>query len=121
MATVLCVDCCLDLRASDSCKLIGYNSIIAMRDALCTPFYVFSSQMMCLFAVVGLCYVFLLTLSPKVVHRLALQLKCVTLLSTSLSLDGFSYTMVYMLVCISVAHVYRMITDYGGYHLDFTG
>ena len=32
-----------------------------------------------------------------------------------------SYTMVWMLMCMSAAHIYRMMTDYGGYHLDFTG
>ncbi|XP_065897967.1 lysophospholipid acyltransferase 6-like isoform X2 [Dysidea avara] len=53
-----------------------------------------------LLAIVGSCYVLLLTASPKVVQN---------------------YTMIWMLTCISAAHIYRLITDYGGYHLDFTG
>jgi len=37
------------------------------------------------------------------------------------ALISHSYTMIWMLTCISAAHIYRLITDYGGYHLDFTG
>ena len=29
--------------------------------------------------------------------------------------------MVWMLVCVSAAHIYRMITAYGEYKVDFTG
>ncbi|XP_065897964.1 lysophospholipid acyltransferase 2-like isoform X2 [Dysidea avara] len=49
---------------------------------------------------IGSCYGLLVVISPKVVQN---------------------YTMVWMLTCISAAHIYRLITDYGGYHLDFTG
>ena len=29
--------------------------------------------------------------------------------------------MVWMLMCMSATHIYRMITDYGEVHLDFSG
>lgn len=29
--------------------------------------------------------------------------------------------MAYVLLAASSGHVYRMVTDYGGYNLDFTG
>ena len=29
--------------------------------------------------------------------------------------------MIYALIGISAGHIYRLITDYGGYTLDFTG
>lgn len=34
---------------------------------------------------------------------------------------GLRYSMVWAMGSISTAHIYRMITDYGGFHLDFTG
>ena len=45
-------------------------------------------------------YLLLLVVSPREVHKV---------------------TMVYILGVIGAAHVYRLLTDYGGYHLDFTG
>lgn len=33
----------------------------------------------------------------------------------------YRYTMVWVMGCLSVAHLYRTLTDYGGYHLDITG
>ena len=29
-------------------------------------------------------------------------------------------TMVWVMACLSAAHLYRTLTDFGGYHLDFT-
>ncbi len=31
------------------------------------------------------------------------------------------YTMVWAMGSLSAAHIYRLVTDYGGYTLDFTG
>jgi len=31
------------------------------------------------------------------------------------------YSMVWAMGSIAACHTYRMSTDYGGYHLDFTG
>ena len=32
-----------------------------------------------------------------------------------------SYSMIYAMLGLSAGHIYRMVTDYGGYKLDFTG
>ena len=53
-----------------------------------------------LFAAVLVGYLLLLVVPPREVHKV---------------------TMVYIIGVIVTAHVYRMLTDYGGYHLDFTG
>ncbi|KAL5493215.1 hypothetical protein EMCRGX_G014362 [Ephydatia muelleri] len=57
-------------------------------------------QMGILFSVTGVCYAMLVSLPTSAVHL---------------------YTMLFALVSLSVAHVYRMVTDYEGWHLDFTG
>ncbi|XP_065897965.1 lysophospholipid acyltransferase 6-like [Dysidea avara] len=57
-------------------------------------------EMIYLLIVIGSCYTLLLVISPNVVQK---------------------YTMIWMLVCVSAAHVYRMITAYGDYKVDFTG
>ena len=57
-------------------------------------------QMAVLFSVTGACYAMLVTLPASAVHL---------------------YTMPFALASLSVAHVYRMVTDYQGWHLDFTG
>ena len=56
--------------------------------------------MCALFAAVLVGYLLLLAVPARLVHKV---------------------TMVYIIGVIGAAHVYRMITDYGGYHLDFTG
>ena len=35
--------------------------------------------------------------------------------------SSLRYSMAWALSCIGVAHFYRLVTDFGGYHLDFTG
>ncbi|XP_011406119.2 PREDICTED: lysophospholipid acyltransferase 1-like [Amphimedon queenslandica] len=50
------------------------------------------------FVLIG--YILLVTLPPSIVQR---------------------YSMIYALISISTGHIYRLITDYGGYTLDFTG
>ena len=57
-------------------------------------------QMGVLFSVTGVCYAMLLLVPSKVVHF---------------------YTIVFAMASMSVAHIYRMMVDYGGWHLDFTG
>ncbi|XP_064382585.1 lysophospholipid acyltransferase 6-like [Halichondria panicea] len=58
------------------------------------------SQMIVLFAIIGVCYAMLQYLPATVVQR---------------------YTMVWAMGSMSAAHIYRMMTDYGGWSLDFTG
>ncbi len=41
--------------------------------------------------------------------------------STNLLQCVYRYTMVWAMGCMSAAHLYRMMTDYGGWSLDFTG
>ena len=53
-----------------------------------------------LFSVTGVCYAMLLIVPTKVVHV---------------------YTILFAMGSMSAAHMYRMFTDYGGWHLDFTG
>ena len=53
-----------------------------------------------LFAAVLVGYLLLLVVPPRLVHKVS---------------------MAYIIGVIGAAHVYRMLTDYGGYHLDFTG
>ena len=53
-----------------------------------------------LFTVTGICYAMLLIVPTNMVTI---------------------YTMLFAMVSMSVAHVYRMMVDYGGWHLDFTG
>ncbi|KAL5493207.1 hypothetical protein EMCRGX_G014354 [Ephydatia muelleri] len=57
-------------------------------------------QMGVLFSVTGVCYAMLLLVPSKVVHI---------------------YTIVFAMASMSAAHIYRMMVDYGGWHLDFTG
>ena len=57
-------------------------------------------QMGVLFSVTGVCYAMLLLVPSKVVHV---------------------YTIVFAMASMSAAHIYRMMVDYGGWHLDFTG
>ena len=57
-------------------------------------------QMGVLFSMTGVCYAMLLLVPSKVVHV---------------------YTIVFAMASMSVAHIYRMMVDYGGWHLDFTG
>ncbi|KAL5506347.1 hypothetical protein EMCRGX_G007967 [Ephydatia muelleri] len=57
-------------------------------------------QMGVLFFVTGVCYVMLLVVPSNVIHV---------------------YTIVFAMASMSVAHMYRMMVDYGGWHLDFTG
>ena len=57
-------------------------------------------QMAVLFSVTGACYAMLLLVPTKVVHI---------------------YTIVFAMTSMSAAHIYRMMVDYGGWHLDFTG
>ena len=57
-------------------------------------------QMGVLFFVTGVCYVMLLVVLSNVIHV---------------------YTIVFAMASMSVAHMYRMMVDYGGWHLDFTG
>ena len=59
-----------------------------------------SRQMLYLFGMVGVSYALLWLVPPSVVQR---------------------YSMVWAMGCISAAHIYRLVTDFGGYHLDFTG
>lgn len=35
--------------------------------------------------------------------------------------DMYRYTMVWVMSCLSVAHLHRTLTDYGGWHVDITG
>ncbi len=35
--------------------------------------------------------------------------------------SDYRYTMVWAMGSMSAAHIYRMMTDYGGWSLDFTG
>lgn len=63
-------------------------------------FICFGWQMLILFAFVGVGYLLLLSLPPAVVQY---------------------YSFAWVMGCISVAHVYRMTMDFGGYSLDFTG
>ena len=57
-------------------------------------------QMAVLFTVTGVCYAMLLIVPTNMVAI---------------------YTMLFAMVSMSVAHVYRIMVDYGGWHLDFTG
>jgi len=57
-------------------------------------------EMFLLFGMVGVSYAMLWVVPPAVVQW---------------------YTMGWALSCICVAHFYRLLTDFGGYHLDFTG
>ena len=59
-----------------------------------------SRQMFYLFGMIGVSYALLWLVPPSVVQR---------------------YSMVWAMGCISAAHTYRLVTDFGGYHLDFTG
>ncbi len=36
-------------------------------------------------------------------------------------LSVYRYTMVWAMGCMSAAHLYRTMTDYGGWSVDFTG
>ena len=56
--------------------------------------------MCALFVAVLVGYLLLLVVPPRQVHKV---------------------TMAYIIGVIGAAHIYRMLTDYGGYHLDFTG
>ncbi len=57
-------------------------------------------QMIYLFGMVGVSYLLLWMVPPSVVQR---------------------YTMAWAIGTMSAAHLYRMLTDFGGWHLDFTG
>lgn len=57
-------------------------------------------QMAVLFFIISVSYLLLLFISPHYVQR---------------------YSMVWAMGSIATAHIYRMVTDYGGFHLDFTG
>eukprot|EP00731_Ephydatia_muelleri_P010972 Em0005g1558a len=57
------------------------------------------SQMFLLFFMTGVCYAMLLWLPTTVVHL---------------------YTVVFAMVCVSMGHVYRMLTDYEGWNIDFS-
>ena len=35
--------------------------------------------------------------------------------------SSLRFSMAWALGCIGIAHFYRLVTDFGGYHLDFTG
>ncbi len=39
----------------------------------------------------------------------------------SLSSPLARYSMVWAMGCLSAAHIYRLLTDYGGYTMDYTG
>lgn len=41
--------------------------------------------------------------------------------SSSFPSSSLRCSMAWALSCIGVAHFYRLVTDFGGYHLDFTG
>ncbi|XP_019861140.1 PREDICTED: lysophospholipid acyltransferase 1-like [Amphimedon queenslandica] len=60
----------------------------------------FQWQVFYLIGFVSVGYILLITLPPTIVQR---------------------YSMIYALIGISTGHIYRLITDYGGYTLDFTG
>ncbi|XP_019855423.1 PREDICTED: lysophospholipid acyltransferase 2-like [Amphimedon queenslandica] len=60
----------------------------------------FQWQVFYLIGFVSVGYMLLITLPPTIVQR---------------------YSMIYALIGISTGHIYRLITDYGGYTLDFTG
>jgi lysophospholipid acyltransferase 1/2 len=59
-----------------------------------------SRDVLILVGVIGVSYILLCVVPPTVVQR---------------------YTMVWVMGSLSVAHIYRTLTDYGGYHLDFSG
>ena len=102
--------------------------VYSMSLGLVMGFMCFGWQMFILFGVVGVSYIFLLVLPPNVVQRYRKTTCCTSCFSTNyvshhvvLFIQPSSYTMVWALGCVSAAHVYRMITDYEGWHLDFTG
>ncbi|XP_064382584.1 lysophospholipid acyltransferase 6-like [Halichondria panicea] len=74
--------------------------IFSLSFGLLFGFLCFGSQMIVLFAIIGVCYAMLQYLPATVVQR---------------------YTMVWAMGSMSAAHIYRMMTDYGGWSLDFTG
>lgn len=57
------------------------------------------SQMSLLFLMTGVCYAMLVYLPASIVHL---------------------YTIVFAMACVSVGHVYRMVTDYEGWNIDFS-
>ncbi|XP_064382586.1 lysophospholipid acyltransferase 2-like [Halichondria panicea] len=74
--------------------------IFSLSFGLLYGFLCFGSQMIVLFAIIGVCCAMLQYLPATVVQR---------------------YTMVWAMGSMSAAHIYRMMTDYGGWTLDFTG
>ena len=73
-----------------------------------------------LFTIIMISFFLLIFLPPTVVQR------CVCM-CVHARVNGYCvlsitrYSMIWAFVSISATHIYRIITDYGGYHLDFTG
>jgi len=62
--------------------------------------FCFGWQILILIKISGLCYILICVLNPTLVHK---------------------YVLMVAVGLLSVAHIHRQITDYGGYTLDFTG
>lgn len=70
-----------------------------------------------LLGVVAVSYILLHVRSPSVVQR---SVNCHELLHRVVNCL-FRYTMVWVMGTMSIAHLYRTLTDFGGYRLDFSG
>ncbi|XP_068736427.1 lysophospholipid acyltransferase 6-like [Montipora capricornis] len=67
---------------------------------LALSWFCFGWQVLILLGISGLCYNLICVLNPSLVHKYVLSVS---------------------MVLLAVSHLYRQITDYGGYTLDFTG
>lgn len=80
----------------------------------------FGPQQMAILLFINLVsYGLLIFLPPTVTQRSVAQCPCDD--ETLWCVLWCRYSMVWAMGSISTAHIYRLVTDYGGFHLDFTG